>query len=423
MSTKRKTTEQFISEALKIHGNNYDYSKVVYVNQLTKVCIICKKHGEFWQLPKQHLRGQGCPICGRIKISENRKGKPNPLPPRVKQEHTVIKHKVPHNLKNTEEFITAARKIHGNKYDYSKVIYNSNDEVITIICPEHGEFQQKIRYHLQGRGCQKCARDITKEKQKYSNDEYIELLTKIYNDTYDYSKVDYKGRKSKVTLICPKHGEFTKIASDLIHKKTGCPYCNQEKKRILFSLGDNEFINKSNEIHHGLYKYDKVKYVNNATKVVVTCTKHGDFMVTPANHLKGRGCPLCKAEKNVYEERLFYFLKTIIPENDIVKQARFDWLTNNKSLDFYIPKYKIAIEHQGSQHFMFQTFLHVTEEKFIKTQYNDKVKIKECSENGVTLFHFTYELKKIPCECQYELILREEELKNKILNEIKKWEK
>ncbi|WP_052318738.1 GIY-YIG nuclease family protein [Escherichia coli] len=63
-----KTTEQFIAEARKVHGDKYDYSKVEYVNMRTEVCIICPIHGEFTQRPENHLRGNrgkgcGCPIC------------------------------------------------------------------------------------------------------------------------------------------------------------------------------------------------------------------------------------------------------------------------------------------------------------------------------------------------------------------------
>lgn len=57
------TTEEWISDATKVHGNKYDYSKVNYINAKTKVCIICPKHGEFWQLPWVHKKGVGCPKC------------------------------------------------------------------------------------------------------------------------------------------------------------------------------------------------------------------------------------------------------------------------------------------------------------------------------------------------------------------------
>lgn len=72
----RKTTDEFVAEASKIHNNLYNYSKTIYGKNgyQHKVIIICEKHGEFQQLPKAHLQGQGCPVCksskGEIKIRE-----------------------------------------------------------------------------------------------------------------------------------------------------------------------------------------------------------------------------------------------------------------------------------------------------------------------------------------------------------------
>ena len=66
MTYNQLTTDKFIKKAKTIHGNKYDYSKVKYVNNHTKVCIICPIHGEFWQTPMKHLIGRGCPKCGSI---------------------------------------------------------------------------------------------------------------------------------------------------------------------------------------------------------------------------------------------------------------------------------------------------------------------------------------------------------------------
>jgi len=419
MSTKRKTTEQFIEEARKIHGDKYDYSKVEYINQVTAVCIICPIHGEFKQIPKLHLRGSGCPKCGVEQQSEKRRNKPT-----VFKKERVIREKrqkfhVP-LIKTTEEFINRAKEIHGDKYDYSKVVYKGKKEHVTIICPEHGEFQQRANFHLNGGGCPKCGRMAAHEKQRYTNDEFIENLKKIYGDRYDYSKVEYKGRKEKITLICKKHGEFEKIASDLINKRTGCQLCNKENKRKLFSLGKENFIEKSNNIFHGKYSYENVIYVNNSTKVNITCPKHGDFPCTPANHLKGRGCPICKAENNVYEERLYNFLLTIFDKNEIKWQYKPKWLSDNKSLDFFIEKYNIAIEHQGSQHFKYVPFLCGNKsDKFERTIHNDINKKYECEANDVKLLYFTYELNNV--DIYFDTVYtKEEDLKNKILDIIKK---
>lgn len=121
----------FISKAILVHGNKYDYSKVEYINNHTKVCIICPEHGEFWQTPNNHLNGQNCPICSN-KINPN-----IPL--------------------TCEEFISKAKEIHP-EYDYSQTKYINVRSNILVICPEHGIFKQIAGNHLGGQGCPKCSK-------------------------------------------------------------------------------------------------------------------------------------------------------------------------------------------------------------------------------------------------------------------------
>lgn len=64
---KKLTTEQFIDKAVTIHGNMYDYSEVSYTNSQSKITVICLIHGRFYPAPNDHLKGTGCPICGRIR--------------------------------------------------------------------------------------------------------------------------------------------------------------------------------------------------------------------------------------------------------------------------------------------------------------------------------------------------------------------
>lgn len=66
----KSNTQQFINKAKLIHGDKYDYSKVEYVNNNTKVCIICPKHGEFWQTPDNHIQGCGCPECNQSHLEK-----------------------------------------------------------------------------------------------------------------------------------------------------------------------------------------------------------------------------------------------------------------------------------------------------------------------------------------------------------------
>lgn len=196
----QKTTEEFIQEAKLIHGDRYDYSNVNYIGNHVKVAIICPEHGEFLQEPSSHLRGCGCKSCiGRY-------------------------------IKTTEEFIKYAREVHNSRYNYSKVQYVDYHHYITIICPEHGEFLQRVCNHLRGHGCQRCGGNIRK-----STEEFIQKATEIHDNNYDYSKTVYISNSVKVTIICPEHGEFSQFPS--VHLRgSGCSHCRNktEGKLLLF---------------------------------------------------------------------------------------------------------------------------------------------------------------------------------------------
>lgn len=125
------TTESFIAQAREVHGDKYNYSKVIYKNAKTKICIICPEHGEFRQAPTGHLMGRGCPKCGNLKRAKSR-------------------------TKSTNEFISQAKIVHDNKYDYSETVYNNAKEKVCIICPKHCKFYQTASSHLNGCGCPKC---------------------------------------------------------------------------------------------------------------------------------------------------------------------------------------------------------------------------------------------------------------------------
>lgn len=128
----RKSIPQLLNEFNQIHLNKYDYSLVKYKNSITRVKIICEKHGTFTQKPQKHLMGRGCPICGIITCSNK-------------------------NRFTTEEFIIKAKEIHGDRYDYSLVEYEIANKKVKIICKKHGLFTQTPSKHLFcSRGCPIC---------------------------------------------------------------------------------------------------------------------------------------------------------------------------------------------------------------------------------------------------------------------------
>nr|DAK04438.1 MAG TPA: restriction enzyme [Bacteriophage sp.] len=269
--TSALTKEKFIKKARKVHKYKYDYSKVEYVNIKTKVCIICSKpeHGEFWQTPHAHLQGQGCPKCA----NEN------------KGEYCRL---------SKEEFITKARSIHGDKYDYSKVEYVNSYTKVCIICSEHGEFWQTPNGHLQGQGCHKCKGDKNRESKTSTKEDFIKKAREIHGQKYDYSKVEYVNNKTKVCINCREHGEFWQVPSNHI-QGNNCPECAKIARSDSRRLSKEDFIKKAREKHKDKYDYSKVNYVNCETKVCIICTEpeHGEFWQIPSSHLNGNGCPKC----------------------------------------------------------------------------------------------------------------------------------
>jgi very-short-patch-repair endonuclease len=202
----KKTTESFVKEAKEIHGNNYDYSKSEYKGIHVPLCIICFKHGEFWQRPNDHLRGQGCPKCRGEKIW-NKRGR------------------------LTVEMVKEGfKKVHGDEYDYSLFTeYKNNRTKIPIICKKHGVFYVSPNNHLMGRGCPKCKSNKISEKQRLSINEVVERIKKVHGDKFIIpNDFEYKNNQAKVKLICKEHGEFHQNPFNL-WKGVGCPKCNKSK--------------------------------------------------------------------------------------------------------------------------------------------------------------------------------------------------
>ena len=96
---------------------------------------------------------------------------------------------------------------------------------VCIICPEHGEFWQKLNDHTNGQGCPKCRNEATGERCRLSKEEFIKKANEIHKGKYNYDKVEYKNRMTKVCIICPEHGEFKQTPNDHI-QGCGCPKCN-----------------------------------------------------------------------------------------------------------------------------------------------------------------------------------------------------
>lgn len=210
---KKYKTEIFIQKSIQIHGDKYNYDKVKYINSHTKVIITCPNHGDYTQLPTNHISGKnGCPICANRKI------------------------------KTDKQFAESSNKVHGDRYDYSESVYVNNITKVKIICKIHGPFYQAPVKHInESCGCPLCG-NISRAKSKTNSLEYFINKSKIKNgDKYDYSKVDYINNSTKVRIICPKHGEFMQ-SPDKHMAGQGCPKCKSSRgeKKILRYLENNK---------------------------------------------------------------------------------------------------------------------------------------------------------------------------------------
>ena len=365
---KKLTKEIFINESKEIHGDKYDYSKVEYVNNSTKVCINCPEHGEFWQRPNDHLKGHGCPMCGGVKKL------------------------------TTESFIEKSKLIHGDRYDYSKVNYVGNKIKVCIICPEHGEFWQIPNGHLNGQGCPNCVKN-----KKLTLESFIDKAKVIHQNKYDYSKVEYKNTTTKVCIICPEHGEFWQRPSDHL-KGHGCQMCKVKNHILKSTLTTTEFVERAKKIHDNKYDYSKVDYKGSKKSVCIICPIHGEFWQIPNYHIDGCGCPICAAEKNINSDKLYKMLLENTKYN-ICREKHFRWLKNKNemSLDFYIQEKKIAIEYQGEQHFKAVAFFG-GEKTFDKQLERDLLKYNLCKEHGIKLLYFTFKKRDITDNVWYNTI-------------------
>lgn len=187
-----------------------------------------------------------------------------------------------------DEFINRSGLLHNNKYGYSLTEYIKSSEKVSIICKEHGIFQQTPNNHLRGQGCRKCVID----NQKSNTNDFIKKSIEIHGDKFIYDEVDYKGAFNMIAIKCIIHGKFKQTPNNHLNG-SGCSKCSLTDKNIRQRSNTTDFIKKSNNLHSNKYGYDKVNYYDNNTKVIITCPVHGDFLQTPSGHKRGYGCKSC----------------------------------------------------------------------------------------------------------------------------------
>jgi predicted nucleic acid-binding Zn-ribbon protein len=252
-------TAEFVKRAISKHGERYDYSKSVYSSWNAKVIIGCKRHGDFLQEGRVHLRGAGCKRCGKTKTGE--------------------------------QFIEQAEKIHGTMYIYDQVDYNGCNSKVRIGCTRcNTTFEQAPSGHLSGSGCPSC---VTK-KSPWTTEEFVARAREAHGDRYDYKESVYINSTEMIKIICQKHGVFLQMPVSHV-QGFGCYACGNEEKGVAKRAAHAaEFVAKAVRIHGAAFDYSLVDYQYALVHVKIKCVACSTvFEQTPNHHLSGDGCPAC----------------------------------------------------------------------------------------------------------------------------------
>jgi hypothetical protein len=267
-------------------------------------------------------------------------------------------------MNKKEKFIKKCNEKFGDKYDYSKSNYFNSINDIEIKCNIHNEyFFQRPAEHLRGKnGCNFCSKN-----PKVDTNFFVNKAKLIHGNRYDYTKTKYINSKTKIKIICKKHGEFEQLPNN--HYIQNCPECHNESRY----LNNFEFIEKANKIHDEKYDYDSIDYKKSKDKIFIICKEHGKFEQKPNDHLSGKGCPKCGDKYNINEGEVKNFIEKV----GIKLEKNIKNIISPFELDIYIPDKKIAIEYNG---------LYWHSELYKSDNYHLN-KTELCEKQGIQLIH------------------------------------
>lgn len=283
--------------------------------------------------------------------------------------------------------------IHSNKFDYSLFVYKNLNTKSIIICPVHGEFNQRLSNHLLGQDCPKCARETTISKVKMSKDKFEELLNKVHPNLQCTSYVSYK---EKAAFTCDKHSNtiINITPTNILRQEHGCPECVYESVSSLRKLSNSVFLEKLNTAHNtNIVALEE--YKGSKSPISFLCKRHNsNFLSTPFNVLQGRGCNICggllKFRKYLDEPTILYYL--YLPEYNLYKVGItiqrvgiakrmqgvksykvLDYVIFNNGYDAYITEQKILSDYKSLKYNGCKVISAGNSELFIKPIFNDKI--------------------------------------------------
>jgi len=430
------TTETYITKAVAIHGDRYDYSRVEYKGALENITVGCDVHGWVEQSAYGHLNSRGCNQCSSLQRGLARRRTNEKFIELATEKHdgvydytNTVYEKSEANVTveckkhgpfdvlaarhirgqgcpscyvrktkgNITTFLEAAEEKFGDRYDYTNVEYNGTAVPVEIICSEHGTFFQTPWVHLNAKyGCPRCA-----GTGKILLDEFLIRANEAHNNFYDYSLVtqpQLTNQTSKPFIICPEHGVFRQRASKHMRGE-GCQSCATNRVAEFHRLSTEEFIERAREAHGDLYDYSLVDYQAAILPVKIICDEHGIFEQTPHAHtgVQPSKCPTCSIRKNHSELRVGEYLKkhfSFLGEMQcgakppvLKENTRFKGMSQH--FDYWFPEHDIAVEYQGKQHYE-PIELFGGKAAFLMNMERDERKRNICEENDVVLIEIPY---------------------------------
>ena len=299
------------------------------------------------------------------------------------------------NSKHQERLKIIKEKF-GDKLTLIKPNFSTISAKCEVICNICG-YRTKANYKMLLRWKHHCPKCFHKElsKKKFLNIEEIkkniETIINDENNPYDdYNLDNYIDTHHQINVHCSKHGWFHPTYKNFISGH-GCYECGLEKTAEAKRISKEEILDRFSKVEGGddfIYDLNNLKSTHD--KIDITCKKCGYiFNRVLKSHLKSPTCPNCE-NYTILVKEIINFLE----ENNIeyIREKTFDWLYFNRNLylDFFLPKYNIAIECQGLQHFEPINFFG-GEEKFRKCRERDICKLEKCKEHDIKIIYYSKE--------------------------------
>lgn len=197
-----------------------------------------------------------------------------------------------------EEFIKKSQKVHGDKYNYAKAVYNGREKKVCIVCPIHGEFFQLAGNHMSGSTCRQCSYLERSNRRKLGLSEMIRRATLVHGNKYNYSFFKYTNIMTKGVIVCSDHGEFLQSFNDHIHSQAGCPKCSLlNRRKFQKYVSENKKLMTEWNFKRNEIAPDKIS-CGSQKKVWWMCSSGHEWQAMIRNRKNGNGCPKCSSSSH-----------------------------------------------------------------------------------------------------------------------------